>query len=704
MLDENPQTKFVLVRFDIDKFKLINSYFGKDTGDKVLIKIAKMLKMYAKNSNLPMTYGRMDADIFCVCATFNNNETVIEEVEKARGLFSSFFQNFEIVVSFGIYVINDPSVEIAAMYDNTILAVKTCKGNYIKSYAFYNDEMSAQIVKEQNIVNDMNAALEEKQFVVYYQPKYDLRTNKPYGAEALVRWIHPEKGMIYPGEFIPIFERNGFICKLDYFVWETVCKQIKNWIDNGENPAPISVNVSRVNLYNPRITDILMNLVIKYNIPPELLNIELTETAYAEMPAEIEKTMSKLQRYGFKILMDDFGSGYSSLNILKDIEVDILKVDMKFLPCGNNSGRAEKILASVVKMAKWLDLPVIIEGVETESQTNFLQSIGCDYIQGYYFAKPMPLSNYENLIKSTEQAVENKSKCKNSREMIDELWNSNSNINEFFTSFVQPVAIYEYDGENIDLLRVNPEFNNIIGYNEASYQKDDTLHKYIDDKGITSLKKAFEAATESENYGECEYMRFCKEGELKWMHIKVQYLSRMGDKHIMLAVLNDITEQKRLEIELKKYNEFANPNLVNKSYMLVVDDIEINRSIVKSIFEDKYRVLEASDGKEALELLLRYKKKIDIVILDLIMPKMDGKTFLEIKNADSSTAGIPVIVVSSDGSEAMQLNMIAMGVNDYVTKPFVPKVVERRVKNVIEFNERFREMIKGLHKKELVGK
>ncbi|MEG0216548.1 MAG: EAL domain-containing protein, partial [Hungatella sp.] len=257
--------------------------------------------------------------------------------------------------------------------------------------------MSATLTMEQEITNDMKYALENGQFEIYLQPQYNIHTKLPCGAEALVRWMHPKKGMLSPGIFIPIFERNGFITKLDYYVWEQACRCLHEWILQGIKPYPISVNVSRVDLYNPKLVETFLELVDRYEIEPRLLNLELTESAYTDNPIAMKKMMERLQEHGFLIMMDDFGSGYSSLSLLKDILVDVLKIDMQFLSKTEIPGRGENIIASVIRMAKWLNIPVIAEGAESGDQVDFLRSVGCDFVQGYYFARPMPVSDYEQL-------------------------------------------------------------------------------------------------------------------------------------------------------------------------------------------------------------------------------------------------------------------------------------------------------------------
>ncbi|HIX71529.1 MAG TPA: GGDEF domain-containing protein, partial [Candidatus Anaerobutyricum stercoripullorum] len=223
-------------------------------------------------------------------------------------------------------------------------------------------------------------------------------TQLPYGAEALIRWNHPRKGLIAPAQFIPVLEKNGFIEKLDYYVWERVCQYIRKWMDEGATPAPISVNMSRVDCSNTNLPDKITHLVQRYNIPPGLLQLELTESAYMDNPDFVNNMIRELRKRGFRIMMDDFGSGFSSLNTLKEIQVDYLKLDMKFLFSHANDFKSKRILSSVVSMAKWLRLKVIAEGVETQEQFDFLRRIQCDYVQGYYFFRPMPAKEYEEKI------------------------------------------------------------------------------------------------------------------------------------------------------------------------------------------------------------------------------------------------------------------------------------------------------------------
>lgn len=482
MLAVAGDTNYYMVRFDIDRFHLINAFFGEQQGNKILQYIASILRE-TMDGKPNMTYGHFEADVFCVCAAFTEDE-LQELVEKIKDGLKDYKKDYYIEPSFGVYMIEDKKLAIEQMYVNATTAAKKCKNKYMTYLSFYDDSMNEDVVAEQGIMNEAQTALDEEQFVPYLQPKYNLKTRQPYGAEVLVRWIHPEKGLISPGAFIPVFEKNGFIGKLDYYMWEKSCKLLRSWVDRGFDPAPVSVNISRANMYNPRLVDVIYDLVQKYEISPSLLNLELTESAYMDNPNMIKETVAKLQEKGFLIMMDDFGSGYSSLNTLKEIPVDTLKVDMKFLPTEDVSdrikGRGERILASVVRMAGWLGLTVIVEGVETAQQLSFLESIGCEYVQGYYFARPMPVADYEKIIHDpSRKSVASKKTSEEELKTFQAIWSSNSQMEEVFHSILQPVAIYEFIDGVFDPIRVNPTFRQQFGYGQDHNDISHVYHQYI---------------------------------------------------------------------------------------------------------------------------------------------------------------------------------------------------------------------------------
>ena len=402
LLDQRAGANFAFIHFDIDRFRIINTLYGSKEGDRLIHFVAgairKVMTAYGRG-----TYGRLGGDVFGMCVPYEDGAAIYHILEGIRAEIRKHSVHYYLETCAGIYLVDDPDMEVAAMHDNAEIAAAQCKGQYMVHDVLYTEDIGQKVLREQHIIDEMDAALAEQQFIVYFQPKYQLKKMAPYGAEALVRWKKPSGEIVLPNEFIPIFERNVFITKLDYYVWEKVCQFIDSELSQGRNPAPISVNVSRVNLYNPDFMDSLIDLIHRYHIPPHYLNLELTESVFSEDAELIQRAVNYLHDAGFTILMDDFGSGYSSLNILKDVDLDVLKIDMKFFSKGNTAEKGAKIIEAVIRMAESLDMMVIAEGVEEKHQVDFLNDLGCDYIQGYYFGRPMSQDQYEKLTNHDEE-------------------------------------------------------------------------------------------------------------------------------------------------------------------------------------------------------------------------------------------------------------------------------------------------------------
>ena len=448
LLCEHPDKDYVICCINVDKFKLVNDLFGIQEGDRLLMYMADKLRDYAWETG---TYGRLTADNFAMCIP--DEEGIYNKVTTAlKEWFEDYDIPINVVTRCGFYHVHDADVEVGLMCDRANLAIQEIKGSYDRSYGVYDENIRRRIIQEQEILNEMKIALDNRQFTVYYQPKFNMETGKLIGSEALVRWIHPEKGIISPGIFVPIFEKNGFISALDQYVWESVCRDLREWLDNGYAVCPVSINVSRAELYNKGLSQFLVNLVEKYRIPQQYVQLEITESAYTDDPDQIIKMVKELKSKGFVILMDDFGSGYSSLNTLKDVPVDVLKLDLKFLYNMDHNLKANYILKSVVQMAMRLDLVVIAEGVETETQAEFLRSIGCIRAQGYLYAKPMPKSELELFLKDPEKVSEK------DEDTISGIVNINDVMEGFHTDDVMQwyklalvqlkALLYEYDIEN----------------------------------------------------------------------------------------------------------------------------------------------------------------------------------------------------------------------------------------------------------------
>ncbi len=398
MLLDNPDKNFDLLRINIERFKVLNDLFGESTGDKLLRYIGKFLK----EINLPLCVsGRLYADNFVVCYEAGKGDSR-RMINTLQMVADSFAINNRTILSFGLYRIDDKTLPVSVMCDRANMALWKAKGNFKNPYCEYDEKMRQQVLKEQKIINAMEMAIQNKEFTLYLQPKYDIEKGTIIGAEALVRWISLENGFISPGDFIPVFENNGFVYEVDKFIWEESCRYLRKWLDEGREVHPISVNVSRIDLYDPKLVQHLVDLREKYQLPSQYLELEITESAYTEDPEQIITITRQLREAGFVILMDDFGTGYSSLNMLKDIQIDVLKLDMGFLKSSDYSAKGGNILTVILKMAESLKMQTIAEGVETKEQVEFLKSIGCKYVQGFYYSKPLPVDEFEKLISNTE--------------------------------------------------------------------------------------------------------------------------------------------------------------------------------------------------------------------------------------------------------------------------------------------------------------
>lgn len=392
-LEKDPNTEYVLFVSDIKDFKLINEIFGREVADNFLVKIAEMMRL---SSGSRMVYGRIGVDRFASLIKKKdfNPELFLTIQETLSHLHEELHYHF--VSHGGVYNITNRSLPISTMVARALMAIQTIKHSVDQRIAYYDEGMREKRLWAQKVTSEMDVALSSEQFKLYLQPQAN-KDKQIKGAEVLVRWIHPNEGLIPPAEFIHIFEENGMITKLDMFVWEQTCKVLKKWKDMGKGEFYLSVNISPRDFYYVDVVKTFKNLIEKYELSPANLKLEITETVMITDLDNKLKIIDELHDAGFLVEMDDFGSGYSSLNMLKDIPVDILKIDMSFLYRAKDIQRSQTIIRQVVSLSKELGIPVITEGVETEDQVSFLVGIGCNMFQGYYFAKPLPLEEFEKL-------------------------------------------------------------------------------------------------------------------------------------------------------------------------------------------------------------------------------------------------------------------------------------------------------------------
>jgi diguanylate cyclase (GGDEF)-like protein len=545
ILSQNPDIQYDIICCDIEKFKLINDMFGVAAGDMILCETAGMIKRLVGEGAV---CSRLGADTFAALVEHRDDFSEADCAEAVRRINRRTIPT-NISVKFGIYSIEDKSLPASQMCDRAVIAVRSIKDRYGVILAAYDDSIRCRMLMEQALVENMEFALEGHQFVVHFQPKYNIRNDKIAGAEALVRWQHPEKGLIYPAEFIPLFERNGFIYKLDRYVWEEACAHMKKWRDMGLEPVPVSVNVSRLDLYQTDLADMLGETVKKYELEPQNLHLEITESAYTDNPRQIIEAVNALRERGFVIEMDDFGTGYSSLNMLSELPIDVLKLDISFIQNETETVSHKNIFSFIISLAKWLDLLVIAEGVETQEQIDKLRSMDCDYVQGYYFSRPVPAEDFQRMIKTSE---------------IDDSDKLKAQVN-------------------------NPLTPEIILTQRSSSQQT----------------------------------------------------------------------------------------------VLIVDDDEAYRAALKAILSPEYSVVEAENGVAAMKYINYRCKDIAAVLLDLVMPVMDGYKLLSIMKNDERMKNIPVIITAED-SECGEESALETGADDFIRKPYSAQIVKHHMRNTID--------------------
>lgn len=539
---ENPGVKYSIAVCDIRYFGGINRRFSFELGDRILKKTAAN---FAATLGPDETFCRISADQFCVVRKYENQlatRKIFEEfVEKMQCFDELSAVNVTIDYQAGVYIPENTGegFSISQAIDKANIARRTLKDFHGSGVTFFSNDMLESNKREIELIQDFKNALQSNEITVYYQPQCRYSEKRIAGAEALVRWNSPKHGFVSPAEFIPLLERHGLIFELDRYVWELVCKHQRKWIDMGFK-CPISVNVSRYDVLRNGICAELCGLLDKYGIPKELLPLEITETAYIKSSSELISVVDMLKGSGFIVEMDDFGSGYSSLNALKDVAVDLLKLDMKFLDMsGESKGRGGSILNCIVRMTRWLNLPVLAEGVETKEQAEYLKSIGCDLMQGYYFARPMPADEFEKIL------IENysESDAKSDNEMMSAGAFMESIVsNPILFNHIGAAAIIEYHNKEAEALLINDSFFEMIDCTREEYKpymKQMNMYT-VDVQKKNNAADIFEGVVKGPLTHDFVLKR--KDGSQRKIRLYCRRLLADGNRHILLLTLDDITD------------------------------------------------------------------------------------------------------------------------------------------------------------------
>ena len=402
ILRYHPEWEMDAVVINVERFHLLNDLYGRDFGDRVLRQIGAMLREQCRDSGAIAC--RMAADQFYVYV--RHGEDYEQRLQELQESLSGVSSSGRIRLRAGVCPRLEQAMDPQSQFDKAKIACNMLRGNYAKSVMQYDLDLYRKEVFDDGLVSDIHKAIQERQFTVFYQPKYAIQGDRPVlrSAEALVRWRHPEHGMVSPGAFIPLFERNGLIQLVDEFVWAEAARQVAEWKERFGLSVPVSVNLSRVDVYDPALEEKLQGLVERNGLSPGELKLEVTESAYTDDPDQLIERVQRLRGLGFEIEMDDFGTGYSSLNMISKLPIDVLKMDMKFIQnVKRGDSRDFRLIELILDIAEYIKVPVVAEGVETAEQCEMLREAGCALVQGYYFSRPVPPEEFEALIEKEKE-------------------------------------------------------------------------------------------------------------------------------------------------------------------------------------------------------------------------------------------------------------------------------------------------------------
>ena len=560
-LAEQKDKKWCFISLDIEHFKFFDEWFGREQGNLLLAKIGAELK--ACEELYGGIAGYFGSDDFSMVLPYDmkNIESIYESV---KDIISSFGLTAGFLPAIGVSVIEKDMV-LADALDRSSIAEKRAKENARYRICLYTSDMQFLAQQEYRILTDFIKALKDDEITFYLQPQVNITNGAIVGAEALARWFRKDGKIVPPAKFVAVLEKYGFITDLDKYIWEKVCKWLSEWTKNGHKAVPVSLNVSRIDIFNIDIAQYFHDLTAKYNLPHNLLKIEITESAYAESTSLIDDLVNKLREDGFVVLMDDFGSGYSSLNMLSNLKLDAIKLDTKFLNLETNlEGRGIHIIESIVNMAKTMALPIIVEGVETKEQYNFLLELGCHYVQGFYFFRPLPIEEFENIIKD-ETKIDEKGFVMYSneqfriREFLDENLYSDSMLN----NILGPVAIYSWDKkENVDIVRYNQQFVdavNVPDFNDRLVG----IQQYLPAEDLPKLFIALKEAMNNRLNGATEILRFNSiSGTILFFRIHFYHLGKKEGTERFYGSATNVTELEDFRIAKKHISDLSIDNLI----------------------------------------------------------------------------------------------------------------------------------------------
>ena len=561
LVNEKNDIKWSAISLDIEHFSLFDQWYGRDSGNFLLAKIGQIF--LSMNRDWGGVSGYLGQDHFI--AIVEDNEQIYERLYKAVLKAIRYYSvSSGFLPAIGICRVNDAN-NLQDAIDKSNFASSLAKKSINRRVVVYDPFVKTQNVKDYKMVLDVMEALKNEEITFYLQPQCRLSTGKVVGAEALARWVKKDGTVVPPGAFIPLLEKYGFITEFDKYIWESVCKWIKKMKDEGKLNVQVSLNISLIDVSTIDLAEYFDELIKKYNLSPDILKIEITESAYAQTSEEIKNLVDNFHKNGFHVLMDDFGSGYSSLNVLRSLDVDVLKLDAAFLDLnGGDFNKGVHILESVINMAKVIGIPIIVEGVETEEQVKFLEELGCRYVQGYHFYKPMPYLEFAKLISNPDNVDPRGFIVKTNeqirvREFIDENIYSDTMLNNILGA----VAFYSWKGrEQVDIIRFNQQFYESVD-DSNFHGRLENIQNFLPPDDRPKIYELLQEAIDNKLNGSRGSLRFIKtDNNVVTFYMKFYYLGVIEGSHRFYGSANNISEFAEMRQQMSLINKFSSDTII----------------------------------------------------------------------------------------------------------------------------------------------
>ena len=611
----NHSVTWSLIALDIENFKLFNDWYGRDKGDLLLAKIGGVLKR--EENHVGGLAGYRGQDDFCLLIPYDMEriQRLYEEIHqlvKLRGSSMGFLP------AVGISVV-EPEATVMDAVDQASLAAGHIKGNFHSRILTYSPSMRSKTEGEYRVLSDFQRALSNRELYFCLQPQCQVPTGRIVGAESLARWRTPDGKMVPPDAFIPILEKYGFVTDLDQYLWEDVCIWLHKWISSGHTPVPISINVSQIDIFTIDVPEFLKHLTEKYELPKNVLKIEITESAYVDDTATVKDTVRRLREEGFLVLMDDFGSGYSSLNMLRKLNVDIIKLDAQFLRLSEEDDRKGiHILETIVNMTKTMAIPIIVEGVESEEQVNFLQNLGCRYIQGYHYYRPMPVREFEALIENEQNIDTGGFRFKpNQQFSVREFMDQNIYSDSMLNNILGAAAFYSWDQkENVDIVRFNEQFYRLVNVPDF-HERVRGIQRFFHPKDVRSLFDTLRAAEKDRlNGASGVFGVYRTDGSIGRFHLQLFFLEERENDLVFYGAMQEVTGFTDLQNKMRLLSAYSSSSTVflrkpegKPTFQVVIHGLKDSMGLSAGDFQRElndgsFRVRLDRRGREMLQKLI----------------------------------------------------------------------------------------------------